>query len=295
MGRNATSKLFNLPPKSFSWHERLSALRYVTLVLKLVWDTHRVYALAIIVLKLVRSLTPVSILWVSKLIIDVIVILYRGGGDSRLLWKLVGLGIAIVVIRDLFDRASELIEKLLAGLFNQHTSTRLMAHAATLDLHHVKDPAFYDQLDRARQQTGNQFGLLTQLLSMVQELLTIFSLGAVLFVYSPKLLLLLVFTALPSFFGETHFAALEYLLSYNRAAERGHLDYLRYVGASNATAKEVQLFGLSSWLISRYRTLSQRFYDESKELFIRNGNEWLLAHWYAWLLFGICGHPFSGY
>jgi hypothetical protein len=44
------------------------------------------------------------------------------------------------------------------------TSVRLMEHAATLDLAQFEDPAFYDQLERARRQTTGRVGLFAQLL-----------------------------------------------------------------------------------------------------------------------------------
>ena len=83
---------------------------------------------------------------------------------------------------------------------------------------------------------------------MGQDALTLVTLGAALFVYSPWLLLLLAVAVLPSFLGETHFAALEYSLLFRWTPERRQLDYLRYVGASDETAKEVQMFGLAPWL-----------------------------------------------
>lgn len=100
-----------------------------------------------------------------------------------------------------------------------------MEHASTLDLYQVEDPAFYDQLERARRQTTGRIGLLTQLLAMGQDALTLLSLGAALFVYSPWLLLLLAVAVLPGFLGETHFAALEYSLLYRWTPERRQLDY----------------------------------------------------------------------
>jgi ATP-binding cassette subfamily B protein len=57
-----------------------------------------------------------------------------------------------------------------------------------------------------------------------------------------------------------------YSLSWRRTPERRQLDYVRYVGASDETAKEVQLFGLAPWLTTRFRTLSARFYEENKRL-----------------------------
>jgi len=154
-------------------------------------------------------------------------------------------------------------------LFSNRTSIRLMEHAAALDLYQFENPAFYDQLERARQQTTGRIGLLALLFGMVQDLLTLISLGAALLVYSPWLMLLLALAVLPSFLGETHYASLEYSLFFRWTPQRRMLDYLRYVGASDRTAKEVQMFGLAPWLIERFRVLSEKFYLENKALSMR--------------------------
>jgi ATP-binding cassette subfamily B protein len=257
---------------AYTWRERVRALRYVAPFLKLVWQTHRGYTATIVLLRLIRAFLPVVTLWIGKLIIDAVVAA-RGNRplDLSRLWKLVALEISIVLIGEALARASSLVESLLGDLFSNHTSVRLMEHAAKLDLYQFEDPAFYDQLERARRQTTGRIGLLAQFLSMGQDALTLISLGAALLVYSPWLLLLLAVAVLPSFLGETHFASLEYSLLYRWTPERRQLDYLRFIGASDKTAKEVQMFGLASWLIERYRTLAERFYEENKKLSIRKG------------------------
>lgn len=255
----------------YRWRDRLSALRYIPPMLKLVWESHRVYTIVMIALRLIRSFIPVIILWVGKLIIDMIVAAQSGHGNYHRLRNLIVLEIAVTIIRDLLSRASDLIERLLADLFSQHTTVRLMEHAATLDLRHFEDPVFYDQLELARNQTSSGLGVLTRLLTMAQDMVTLLSLGAALFIYSPLLLLFLIVTVFPIFFGETYFAKLEYLLFHHLTRQRRHLEYLRYVGASSMTAKEVQLFGLAPWLISWFRKLSQRLHGENKRLFIRKG------------------------
>lgn len=222
-------------------------------------------------LRFVRAFVPVAVLWIGKLIIDAVVLMRDGTPDLSRLWQLVGLEILIVVAGDLLARASSLVESLLGDLFSNTTSVRLMEHAATLDLYHFEDPAFYDQLERARQQTVGRIGLLSRLLTMGQDVVTLGSLGLALLVYNPWLLLLLAVAVVPSFLGETHFAALEYSLLFRYTPERRRLDYLRYIGASDETAKEVQLFGLAPWLIERYRRISQRFYEENKRLSVRKG------------------------
>lgn len=254
-----------------TWRERVRALRYVAPFLRLVWQTHRGYTFTIILLRLLRAFLPVVILWIGKLIIDAVVAAREAPSELSHLWRLVALEIAVVLIHEALSRASSLIESLLGDLFSNHTSVRLMKHAATLDLYQFEDPAFYDQLERARRQTTGRIGLLAQFLSMGQDTLTLLSLGAALLVYSPWLLLLLAVAVVPGFLGETHFASLEYSLLFRWTPERRQLDYLRFIGASDRTAKEVQMFGLAPWLIERYRTLAERFYEENKKLSIRKG------------------------
>jgi ATP-binding cassette subfamily B protein len=252
-----------------SWRKLIHAFRNVPPFLKLVWECHRGYTILTGVQRLLRAFVPVTALWIGKLIIDKVVALRGGSADLQGLWQLIALEIVVVVTGEFLARGSSLIESLLGDRFSHVTSIRLMQHAATLDLYQFENPAFYDQLERARRQTTSRIGLLAQLLAIGQDFVTLASLALGLFVFSPLLLLLLILAVIPGFLGETHFAALEYSLLFRYTPERRRLDYLRYVGASDETAKEVQLFGLSSWLIGRYRSISQRFYDENKRLSIR--------------------------
>jgi ATP-binding cassette subfamily B protein len=252
--------------------ERLEALRYLPQLVRLVWQTHRGFTAAMIVLRLVRAFVPVGTLWVAKLIIDQVVLITRTPGTPLTdLWHVVALELAIVVVGELLARASALVESLLGDLFSNHISVRLMRHAATLDLQQFEDPDFYDHLERARRQTTARIGLIAMLLTMGQDLITLGTLGAALVIHNPWLLLLLTLAILPSFLGETHFAALSYSLLFRRTPERRELDYLRYVGASDKTAKEVQMFGLAGWLSDRYAALAQRYYEENRRLSIRKG------------------------
>ncbi len=254
------------------WRERLAAMRYLPALVRLVWQTHRTYTGVMIVLRLTRSVVPVAALWAAKLIIDQVVLLARTpNAPLGPLWRVVAIELGIVIVGEFLARASSLVESLLGDLFSNHISVRLMRHAATLDLAQFEDPEFYDHLERARRQTTARIGLIAMLLSMGQDVLTLLTLAAALVLHNPWLLLLLTIAILPSFLGETHFAALSYSLLFRRTPERRELDYLRFVGASDKTAKEVQMFGLAGWLADRYAALAARYYEENKRLSIRKG------------------------
>jgi ATP-binding cassette subfamily B protein len=82
-------------------------------------------------------------------------------------------------------------------------------------------------------------------------------------------LLLLLVAVLPSFLGETHFASLGYSLVYSWTPQRRELDYLRYIGASDISAKELKLFGLSDFFVGRYERLSRDYYEANRKLATR--------------------------
>ena len=195
----------------------------------------------------------------------------------------------IVAGGEALERASTAIEALFGDLCSNEINEKLIAHAATLDLRHFEDPTFYDRLERAQRQTTGRIGLLTQVLSVGQDSVILVSLASAVLFYSPWLVVLLVFAILPSFLGEAHFSALEYSLLYRLTPERRQLDYLRFLSAGDKTAKEVQIFGLSQWLLNRYRTLAGRLHEANRSLALRKG---VVATALAWL--GIAGY-YAGY
>ena len=88
----------------------MAALRYIPALIQLMWQTHRGYTVAMVVLRLVRAFIPLATLWVGKLIIDTVVAVRETASDFSQLWELVALEIAIVLAGEILARASALVE-----------------------------------------------------------------------------------------------------------------------------------------------------------------------------------------
>jgi ATP-binding cassette subfamily B protein len=264
------------PPPKQSVRERLAALRNVPPFIASVWRTSPMLCVASIVLRLMRALLPVLTLYVGKLIIDEVTALVHAGvhhadwrewlasGDLTPLWWLLGLEFSLAVASDILGRVVSLIDSLLSEMYSNATSIRLMEHAASLDLEDFEDADLQDRLDRARRQVAGRSSLLSQLLGQAQDVVTILSFAVGLVVYAPWLIVLLIVAVVPAFIGEMHFNAQSYAVNFQWTPERRELDYLRMVGASTTTAKEVKSFGLNSFLIDRYRVLSQSIYRANR-------------------------------
>ena len=269
------------PAPKQTLRERLAAMRNLPPFIASVWRTSPLLCVASIVLRLIRALLPVVTLYVGKLIIDEVTLLVRAGahhadwhdwlasGELTRLWWLLGIEFALAVAADILGRIVSLIDSLLSELYSNTTSIRLMEHAASLDLEDFEDADLQDRLDRARRQVAGRSPLLSQLLGQAQDAVTILSFAIGLMVYAPWLILLLIVAVVPAFAGELHFNAQSYAINYQWTPERRELDYLRMVGASATSAKEVKSFGLNRFLIERYRVLSQSIYRANRAVALR--------------------------
>ncbi len=163
-------------------------------------------------------------------------------------------------------RVIDYLDSLLADKYTRYVSIEVMRHAASLDLATYEDPVFYDRLERARVQATDRLGMIQSVGRLMQQIVTTLSLSISIVYFSPWLLLLLVAGVVPAFLGESHFAFLEYAKNFRQTPVRRHLDYLRILGGSKEAAKELKLFGLSSFLTERFSTLSNDIYRENVEL-----------------------------
>jgi ATP-binding cassette, subfamily B, bacterial len=261
-----------------SFRERMGALRNLPPFLRQIWAASKPLTVASLGLRMVRALLPVAMLYVGKLIIDEVVRLVGAGiafdglaaaWASGLLEPLLGLLLlefALAIVSDLLGRLVGYADSLLSELFTNATSVRLMEHAATLDLEDFEDPDLQDKLDRARRQTMGRMNLMGMIFGQVQDAITVVSFAVGLLVYAPWLILLLAIALVPAFIGESHFNALGYSLNFAWTPERRQLEYVRQMGASVETAKEVKIFNLHRFLIARYRELADGFYRANRAL-----------------------------
>jgi ATP-binding cassette, subfamily B, bacterial len=249
------------------WRERFSALRNVPSVLRFVWESGRTVVVLGLSCRVIASLLPPALFWVSKLIIDNIfrVLTAHQPAGARL-WWLVGVEFAIAVTAGVLGRVIDYLDALLAGRYTHHVSVRVMEHAAGLDLMAYEDPVFYDRLERARVQATDRLFMIQAIGRLIQQVITTITLSISIMVFSPWLLLLLIVGVIPAFVGETHFAFLGYAKNFRQTPIRRQLDYLRILGGSKEAAKELKLFGLKDFLAGRFKGLSTQVYEEDVAL-----------------------------
>ncbi|MEM5565834.1 ABC transporter ATP-binding protein [Psychroserpens sp. AS72] len=246
------------------------ALIYIPRFFKEIWNTNKTLFLGSAFCRLIAAVLPVIILWIGKLIIDEIILQAKAEvTDLSTLWLYVGIEFGLIILSDLISRAISLTDGLLGDAYSINSSVNIIKKTNKIDISLLEDSEFYDKLERARTQTTGRVGLMSNALGEVQSLISIATLVAGLIYFEPYLIILLVISIIPSFINEIWFSQRQYSLARGWTTERRELDYLRYIGANNETAKEIKLFGLTDFIVDRFKNLSQEYYDLNKNLAIK--------------------------
>jgi ATP-binding cassette subfamily B protein len=258
---------------------QFTALRNIPRFFRMIWAVSPRMTVWNVALRLVQAAVPLALLYVGKEIVDLVLKFSREpgpfsfsdliGGRAIGLSGWVVLELALAILSGILSRAITLTDGLLGDLVNNDSSVRIIRHAATLDLYQFEDAAFYDKLERARTQTAGRTALMSMVLSQAQDVITVIFLTGGLIAFNPWLLLILVVAVIPSFVGETKFNQESYSLTRSWTPERRELDYLRYIGASNETAKEIKIFGLEDFIAKRFKRISDDYYLVNRKLALK--------------------------
>jgi ATP-binding cassette, subfamily B, bacterial len=243
----------------------------------MIWEVSPGLTIWNICLRLIQAAVPLLMLYVGKEIVDEVVAfigqpaaateLWWGVPKSIWGWVLAELGLALA--SSLLNRAIVLTDSLLGDMISNDSSVRIIRHAATLDLFQFEDAQFYDKLERARTQTAGRTALMSMVLGQAQDMITVTFLAAGLVAFNPWLLLILALAVVPSFVGETKFNQESYSLTRSWTPERRELDYLRFIGASNETAKEIKIFGLEGFIADRFKRISDKYFLANQKLALK--------------------------
>jgi len=259
--------------KKIGLKDSFNSLSYVPRFFKEIWQTNKKLFLISALCRLIAALLPVVILWVGKIIIDEIIrITTQGEKDFAELWKYVVIEFILVILSDLMSRAISLTDGILGDQYNINTSVKIIEKTNEIDISLLENSEFYDKLDRARTQTMGRVDLMSNVLGQAQTTISIVTLVAGLIYFEPYLIILLVLSIIPSFINEVRFSQQQYSLARSWTSERRELDYLRFIGANDKTAKEIKLFGLTNFVVNRFKNLATKYFNLNKSLVIKRSS-----------------------
>jgi ATP-binding cassette subfamily B protein len=148
-------------------------------------------------------------------------------------------------------------QRLLTELVFQHTLGKIITTSSSVDLASFEDPAFYDQLQRARTSgTQRPIQMVTSVTQLLTALLTSLGIAIALVTIQPLLLPLAGLAGIPLLLATLYNSRQAYEFEYAMTPESRERGYLLELLTGRDSAKEVRVFGASNFLRRRYDDLT---------------------------------------
>ena len=269
----------------------LAQLPYLPRALALVWQVARPWTVAWTVLLIVQGLLPVATVYLTKLVVDSLILAVRIGGswpEMKRVLLLVLLFGAVLLLMEVVRNAINWVRTVQAELLQDHITALIHEKSVSADLAFYELSDYYDHLHRARVEARYRpVALLGNLGALLQNSITLLAMGAILIPLGPWLALALLLSTLPAFYVVVHYALAEYQWRQRTTTDDRRAWYYDWIMTTSDAAAEIRLFGLGNLFQSRYKSLRSRLRNERLQLTRRQSLAELAASLIALVIAGV--------
>ena len=183
---------------------------------------------------------------------------------------LAALQFVMFVISALLNTLRNITQQLLQNSVSMRIQLMVMEKAASLDLQFYEDPASYDLLRRAQNDSINRPVLMiATAFGLLQTILTLGTMIVFLFAVSWILAIVVLLSPVPAFIADTRYGWRGYNIARWGSRLLRRMTYMVSLVTTDSFAKEVKLFGLGGYFIERYRLIAKAFYDTQRAQLVR--------------------------
>lgn len=234
--------------------------------LSLIWDAVPRLTILWGLLLVMQGLLPGAIVYLTKLTIDSFIVAYNSTdsftyfNQTFLLFALTG---ACLLLTEILQYVGDWTRTAQGEYFSDYLKNLIHEKSAEVDLEFYESPAYHDLMEQARGESQSKpLALLESLGSIVQNLITLVSFAALLFVYGWAIPLLLLVGSLPGLFVSLKFDRLYHKWWKKTANDRRWLIYFDSMLSHSSAAAEMRLFGLSNRFRERFQDLRKKLRTE---------------------------------
>ena len=255
--------------ESFSFKKIPSTLSSLPRVMRLVWSTSASLTILLGFLNLMQGFTPAISVTITALVIDSVVQAIRIHSPSPI-WLPIGLQLGISLITSLLSTLSNIAQQLLQEQVSNRVQLDILKKSSTLDLAFFENPEFYDKMRQATNQSTYQpVSMISQTFDLGRTIVTLASLIFLLLHLAWWLAIIAILVPIPAFFSSTRYGWRGYQLMRRQSPERRLMAYFVTLMTTDTYNKEVKLFKLGDFFISRFWDLATKLYQQDKKLLVR--------------------------
>lgn len=229
--------------------------------LKLAWSTAPGQAFLLILLSIVQAFLPAATLWVSKLLLDAVTeTISQRVNNLTLLVELLLLQVLVGIVGSALSTAQNMVRELFADRLQNRISQQILSKASSLEVERFENAETYDALQNAYREVGSRpLGVLTQVIALVQAVITLVSISALMARLGWAILPLILIATLPTVWVSNRYGMEGYRMIRRRTHDARVQNYLGSILTSDSLVKEVRLFHFEPYLLERWQEYYRKF------------------------------------
>lgn len=224
----------------------------------LVWGAAKGWMIASVVMIVVETILFLGSLYALKLLVDKIAELNsKSTNATSEVVKYVAFAALVGILYGVARAVSTYLIEVQSTKVAHHIDEEIHLKAVSLDLAYYEDPNYYDILSRAKEAGSDRPNLvITTLLEIGKNLLSLAAIGAIIFSISWFLLPLLFIFVIPTLIVRIFFANKQNMWRIKHTSLERKSSYLSNLITTDTSAKEIRAFDLGhyfSQLYNKYR------------------------------------------
>jgi ATP-binding cassette subfamily B protein len=238
--------------------------------LYLIWQTAPAWTTAWTLLLCVQGLLPGANVYLSKLLVDNLVVAMKAGINSES-WKLVivpaALMATVLLLTQLTNAALGIVRTIQSELVQDRITALVQEKSIAADLFFYELPEYHDRLHQARSNaSGRSLSLLENIGSLLQNSITLLTMATILLPYGAWLPLVLVVSSLPALYVVVRFNRYYHQWWEQTTPQRRRAEYYDFLMTQIYSAAELRLFDLGDHFQGAYTRIRDRLRQETIQL-----------------------------
>ena len=245
--------------------ERIFQVKDFGKIVAYIWQSGRVIAISNLLLKVLQSALPISVLFITKELVDLVS--KKGNFErSEVIWLIVWL-LVIQLVNSVVNNFSTYITGIQQQLVTDHLSRLVIKKAIEVELEYYENPEYHNTLHLAQHQALYKAPIVVNTISqLIESTISIFLLSALFLSLDWVYAVSLVIIAIPIIIIRWYNGKSTYLLEKKSTELERQSGYLNLVLTTEVNAKEVRAFGFGPSFLKRFTKIRALLFREKMEL-----------------------------
>lgn len=268
--KQASARFSDIVAGRMNLKRALAVLGLTPKVFRLAWRITPWHISLLLVLRALSSLAPIVQLWLGKMLIDSIVAVVADSPSSasmRFIFAIVGAHGLLALFSHALGQVQAYVQDYVGRRLSLFSDFLLRGKALDLDLAMIENSKFHDQYMRASLAVGSRpLRLVNEAMNVVENAITLVSLGAVFLAFKWPITAILVITTIPSVYVLLKYSQKSYEVQRARTHDSRRAAYHASLLGMPHSFKEIKILQIGRRLLNNYKQFKWQEFREDRRL-----------------------------